>query len=148
MTKHWTNLKSKIFRDTPSGSGGGVPRSASSYSVQTPDMDDVKESVRQVGRFDWSVTNVLTWAMSWRRTYLSEPTFAKIGQDQLIMNLPGREQAGRAVIRNGQRGDEFNSGGYFQYYTNTKIIYCWRTKNCSKTHFNPTLFSQRVKQAN
>jgi len=34
-------------RDTPSGSGGGVPRSASSYSVQTPDMDDVKESVRQ-----------------------------------------------------------------------------------------------------
>jgi len=32
-------------RDTPSS--GGVPRSASSYSVQTPDMEDVKESVRQ-----------------------------------------------------------------------------------------------------
>ena len=25
-----------------------MPRSASSYSVQTPDMEDVKESVRQV----------------------------------------------------------------------------------------------------
>jgi len=33
-------------RDTPN-SGGGVPRSASSYSVQAPDMEDVKESVRQ-----------------------------------------------------------------------------------------------------
>merc|ERR1719167_2026432 len=33
-------------RDTPS-SGGGVPRSASSYSVQAPDMEDVKESVRR-----------------------------------------------------------------------------------------------------
>merc|ERR1719495_3033760 len=32
-------------RDTPSS--GGMPRSASSYSVQTPDMEDVKESVRQ-----------------------------------------------------------------------------------------------------
>merc|ERR1712156_908786 len=32
-------------RDTPSS--GGMPRSASSYSVQTPDMEDVKESARQ-----------------------------------------------------------------------------------------------------
>ena len=40
-------LTSKFFRDTPN-SGGGVPRSASSYSVQAPDMEDVKESVRQV----------------------------------------------------------------------------------------------------
>merc|ERR1712013_285310 len=32
-------------RDTPSS--GGMPRSASSYSVQTPDMEDVRESVRQ-----------------------------------------------------------------------------------------------------
>ena len=38
-----------FIRDTPnSGGGGGVPRSASSYSVQAPDMEDVKESVRQV----------------------------------------------------------------------------------------------------
>ena len=35
-----------LHRDTPSS--GGMPRSASSYSVQTPDMEDVKESVRQV----------------------------------------------------------------------------------------------------
>ena len=35
-----------LYRDTPSS--GGMPRSASSYSVQTPDMEDVKESVRQV----------------------------------------------------------------------------------------------------
>ena len=35
-----------LLRDTPSS--GGMPRSASSYSVQTPDMEDVKESVRQV----------------------------------------------------------------------------------------------------
>merc|ERR1719266_781723 len=34
-------------RDTPNSGGGGVPRSASSYSVQAPDMEDVKESVRQ-----------------------------------------------------------------------------------------------------
>merc|ERR1719266_1728162 len=34
-------------RDTPNSSAGGMPRSASSYSVQTPDMEDVKESVRQ-----------------------------------------------------------------------------------------------------
>ena len=37
-----------MFRDTPNSGGGGVPRSASSYSVQAPDMEDVKESVRQV----------------------------------------------------------------------------------------------------
>ena len=35
-----------LHRDT--ASSGGMPRSASSYSVQTPDMEDVKESVRQV----------------------------------------------------------------------------------------------------
>ena len=35
-----------LYRDTPGS--GGMPRSASSYSVQTPDMEDVKESVRQV----------------------------------------------------------------------------------------------------
>ena len=35
-----------LHRDTPSSVG--MPRSASSYSVQTPDMEDVKESVRQV----------------------------------------------------------------------------------------------------
>lgn len=42
-------LKTKLFRDTPNSSAGGMPRSASSYSVQAPDMEDVKESVRQVG---------------------------------------------------------------------------------------------------
>ena len=36
-----------LSRDAPSG--GGVPRSASSYTVAAPDMEDVKESVRQVG---------------------------------------------------------------------------------------------------
>merc|ERR1712192_125643 len=35
-------------RDTPNaGGGGGMPKSASSYSMQAPDMEDVKESVRQ-----------------------------------------------------------------------------------------------------
>ena len=44
---NWTELNyEELYRDTPSS--GGMPRSASSYSVQTPDMEDVKESVRQV----------------------------------------------------------------------------------------------------
>jgi len=37
-------------RDTPSGGGGvggGMGKSSSNYSLQAPDMDDVKESVRQ-----------------------------------------------------------------------------------------------------
>ena len=48
MTLLHSLLTPIMFRDTPNSGGGGVPRSASSYSVQAPDMEDVKESVRQV----------------------------------------------------------------------------------------------------
>ena len=52
MTLLHSLLTPIMFRDTPNSGGSGVPRSASSYSVQAPDMEDVKESVRQVLRFE------------------------------------------------------------------------------------------------
>merc|ERR1712107_560328 len=41
------SISSDMYFNRDTASSGGMPRSASSYSVQTPDMEDVKESVRQ-----------------------------------------------------------------------------------------------------
>ena len=64
-----------LHRDTPSS--GGMPRSASSYSVQTPDMEDVKESVRQVIKYTRSISIFISltcreW-VSWEGDYQEWP---------------------------------------------------------------------------
>lgn len=41
------SISSDMYFNRDAPSGGGMPRSASSYTVAAPDMDDVKESVRQ-----------------------------------------------------------------------------------------------------
>jgi len=41
------SISSDMYFNRDAPSGGGVPRSASSYTVAAPDMEDVKESVRQ-----------------------------------------------------------------------------------------------------